>query len=92
MTQKQNDDRAALLRNFADAAGALCESALNELNPEKRAILGKVLASGKANIRLTVGLSPLKIVGTLHHAVDRTVPPEVLFRIDGNDSPSDSTN
>ncbi len=90
MTQKI--DRAALLQNFADAAGALTESALNELNPEKRAILGQVLASGKASMRLTVGLSPLKIVGTLHHAVDRTMPPEVLFRIDGNDSPSEATN
>ena len=87
-----NDRKKKLLADFASAAGALTTEALNEMNEEKRAILGQILARGTASIRLTAGLSPLKIVGTLHHTVDRTVPPEVLFRIEEDDMPSGTTN
>lgn len=78
------DQKKKLLADFASAAGALTTEALNELNEEKRSILGQILGRGTASIRLTVGLSPLVIICTLHHAVDRTVSPEVLFRIEGD--------
>ncbi len=89
MTQK--NDRAALLQNFSEAAGALTTEALNEMNEEKRAILGQVLASGTAHVRLVVILSPLIVIGSLHSTTDRTVKPELLFRIEG-DLPSGTTN
>jgi len=84
-----SDKKAELLQNFALAAGELTTEALNELNLEKRKAVGEALASGGAHIRLIVILSPLVIIGALHHTVDRTVKPQVLFRIDGDGLPND---
>ncbi len=83
MTQK--NDRAALLENFAKALGELTADALNELNDEKRALLAQALASGAGHVRLIVIPSPLIVIGALH-AADRTIPAQVLFRIE--DTPS----
>jgi hypothetical protein len=84
-----SDKKTELLQNFALAAGELTTEALNELNPEKRKAVGEALASGGAHIRLLTILSPLIIIGSLHSTVDRTIPPAVLFRIDGDGLPSD---
>jgi hypothetical protein len=82
MSEKK--DRAELLQNFAIAAGELTESALNELNEEKQKALAEALTSGAAHIRLLTVLSPLIIIGSLHSTVDRSIPPQVLFRIEGD--------
>ena len=82
-------DKATLLQNFAKATGELTAEGMNGLNEEKRALVAEALASGAAHVRLIVVLSPLVIIGALHHTVDRSVKPEVLFRIDGDGIPTD---
>jgi hypothetical protein len=83
------DRKTELVVNFAQAAGELVTEGLNGLNAEKRALVAQSLASGLAHIRLIVILSPLVIIGALHHTSDRTVKPHVLFRIDGDGLPED---
>jgi len=79
-----SDKKTELLQNFALAAGELTTEALNELNEEKRALVGQALASGGAHIRILTVLSPLFIVGSLHSTTDHSIPPQVLFRIEGD--------
>lgn len=76
------NDRKVLVQNFAEAALALTNESLNELNEEKRKPIEQVLASGAAHVRLIVVLgSPVTVVGALYSSVDRAIPPQVLFRI-----------
>jgi hypothetical protein len=82
-----SDKKTELLQNFALAAGELTTEALNGLIPEKRQALGEALASGAAHVRLIVVLSPLIVIGSLHSTTDRSIPPQVLFRIDGDGLP-----
>jgi hypothetical protein len=76
--------RAELLANFAAAAGELAAEGLNGLNEEKRALVAKALESGAAHIRLLTVLSPLIVIGSLHSTTDRSIPAQVLFRIEGD--------
>ena len=76
------DDRTALLKNFRDALAALTTSAVEALTDENKVMLVQALTTGAGHIRLIVIPSPLIIIGALHHTVDRTVKPQVLFRID----------
>lgn len=79
-----SEKKTELLQNFALAAGELTTEALNGLNPEKRQALGEALASGAAHIRLLTILSPLIVIGSLHSTVDRSIPAQVIFRIEGD--------
>ena len=81
-------DRAELLQNFAAAAGTLTTEAMNALTPENRKAVAEALASGAAHVRLLTVLSPLIVVGALHSTTDRTIPPQVLFRL-GASGPQD---
>jgi len=82
-------DREKLLQTFADAAGALTTEAINALPENKRQALAEALTSGAAHVRLLVVLSPFLVIGSLHSTTAHySIPPQVLFRIDG-DLPKD---
>ena len=82
------DRQAELLANFAAAAGALVAEGLNGLEPEKREAVAAAMNAGAAHVRLIVVMSPFIVVGALHSTVDRTIPPQPLFRL-GDPGPRD---
>ena len=79
-----SDKKTELLKNFAQAAGELTAEGMNGLNVEKRKAVAEALASGACHIRLLTVLSPLIVIGSLHSTTDRSIPAQVLFRIEGD--------